>query len=320
MIRVGLIGPPDREELIRLSIRLEERSAEGVILDSRKDPAIRIAPGEESACGVDLTDVSAFYVVDLGLRSSAVRGEDGKLDLEASAGALSSSRRHLSAWNALLAHLSMRCPVVNPPHTHDLHSLKPWETAVYGRMGMPVPVTIATSDAGALANLPGDPPGGWIHKGMVGGCDYTEEYAPADSVEGSRDKLRRGPLMVQERIMGDNLRAFVLDGVMVGAAEVITREGTETDTRRGDIRVRRVTLSDEAARAAVAAADRWGMIFAAIDFMFDARTGRHIILECNSAPFFVNFESMTGIPVSSQLADYLVGRRSPRSAPLRCES
>jgi glutathione synthase/RimK-type ligase-like ATP-grasp enzyme len=318
MIRVGLIGPPDREELVRLSIRLEERSAEGVLLDSRKDPVIRIAREGESACGVNLTDVSAFYVVDLGLRSSAVRKENGELDLEASASALSSSRRHLSAWNSLLAHLSMRCPVVNPPQTHDLHSLKPWETAVYGRMGIPVPVTLATSDAGALLNLPGDPPGGWIHKGMVGGCDYTEEFTPADSVNGAREKLRLGPLMVQERIMGDNLRAFVLDGVMIGAAEVISRAGTETDTRRGDIRVRRVTLPDEAARAAVAAADRWGMIFAAVDFMVDARTGRHIILECNSAPFFVNFESMTGVPVSSMLSEYLVGRRPSKSLFARC--
>jgi glutathione synthase/RimK-type ligase-like ATP-grasp enzyme len=112
--------------------------------------------------------------------------------------------------------------------------------------------------------------------------------------------------MVQERIVGDNLRAFVIDGSAIGAAEIISRGGGETDTRRGDIRVRRVELPDEAARIAVTAAEHWGMIFAAIDFMIDARSGRYIILECNSAPFFVNFEKMTGIPVSSRLADYLV--------------
>jgi len=313
LIRAGLIGPPEREELVRLSIRLEERSAEGVILDSRMDPAIHISPVGESACGVDLADVTAFYVADLGLRSPVVRMEDGTLDLEASAGALSSSRRHLAAWNSLLAHLAIRCPVVNPPHTHDLHSLKPWEVSVYSRHGFLVPVTMSTSDVQALMNPPGAPPGGWIRKGMVGGYGYTEEFTVPDSPGEAGETLRLGPVMVQERINGDNLRAFVLDGKMIGAAEIISRVGEETDTRRGDIRVRRIELPEEAARVAVAAADCWGMIFAAVDFMIDARTGRYIILECNSAPFFVNFEKMTGIPVSSLLADYLVHRRPRRS-------
>lgn len=312
MIRVGLIGPPDREELVRLAIRLEERSAAGVILDSRIDPAIRIAPGAARACGVDLADIAAFYVADLGLRSPAVRAADGTIDMEESARALSSSRRHLAAWNCLLDHLSMRRPVVNPPRTHDLHSLKPWEVSAYAAEDLPVPVTLATTDPRALLDVTTAPRAGWIRKGMAGGYGYTEGFILPDGLDAAREALRLGPVMIQERIVGENLRAFVLDGRVLGAAEIISRSGEETDTRRGDIRVRRVELSDEAARDAVAAAARWGMTFAAIDFMIDARTGRSLILECNSAPFFVNFERMTGIPVSSLLADYLVGR-GPRA-------
>ena len=309
MMRVGLIGPADREELIRLSMRFEERSVEAVILDSRKDPAIRLSPPSESAYGVDLAGLSAFYVADLGLPSPVVRGGDGAVDVEASAKALERSRRHLAVWNALLSRLAMRCPVVNPMQTHDIHAVKPWEVAAYIQRGLPVPITIATSDAEALVDIPDDPPDGWIRKGMVGGYDYTEQYAPPDSIERAGELLRSGPAMVQERIMGENLRAFVLDGEMIGAAEVISRAGTETDSRRGNIRVRRVELPDEAARAAVAAAEQWGMIFAAVDFMVDARTGRYVILECNSAPFFVNFEKMTGLPISSRLAGFLARRR-----------
>ncbi len=309
MIRVGLIGPADREELIRLSIRLEERSAEAVILDSRRNPEIRLTPDSESAYGVDLSELSAFYVADLGLPSPVVRGEKGELDLEASAEALVHSRRHLAVWNALLARLATRCPVVNPHQTHDLHAVKPWEVTAYIQKGLPVPVTVATSDPGALMEMPEDPPDGWIRKGMVGGYDYTEEYAPPGSIDEAEELLRLGPAMVQERIMGENLRAFVLDGEMIGAAEIISRAGDETDSRRGDLRVRRVELPDEASRAAVAAAERWGMIFAAVDFMVEARTGRHVILECNSAPFFVNFERATGLPITSRLAEYLARRR-----------
>ena len=38
--RIGLIGPPDRDEIVRLAICLEERGADPVILDPRLDPGI----------------------------------------------------------------------------------------------------------------------------------------------------------------------------------------------------------------------------------------------------------------------------------------
>ena len=54
MPRIGLIGPADRDELVRLGIRLEERGAEPVVLDSREDPALEYGPGHLRACGQDL--------------------------------------------------------------------------------------------------------------------------------------------------------------------------------------------------------------------------------------------------------------------------
>ena len=146
MTRIGILGPSDREEVLRLSIRLAERSAEAVVLDSRRDPRIRMSRGTESACGEDLSGIRGIYVADLGLPASTVRREDGSLDREASARALASSRRRLAAWNALLERLAARGRVVNPPRTHDLHGLKPWESAVYHRKGLPFPFTVATSD------------------------------------------------------------------------------------------------------------------------------------------------------------------------------
>ncbi len=309
MTRVGIIGPGDREEMTRLAIRIEERGAEAAILDSRVNSSLRVAPGEESLCGVPLAEFTAFYVADLGLPSPVARGPDGEVDRAASERALAHSRRRLAAWDALLARLELRCTVVNPYRTHDIHALKPHEAEAYIRLGLPVPYARATSDAEALLALPEVSSASWIRKGMVGGSDYTEAYVPPLSLEEARTRLRLGPIMVQERIEGDNLRAFVLDGAMIGAAEVISHSGSETDTRRGRIRVRRVDLPEEASRAAVAAAACWGMSFGAVDFMIDARSGRYCILECNSAPFFVNFERMSGHPIASRLAEYLCRRR-----------
>jgi hypothetical protein len=43
--------------------------------------------------------------------------------------------------------------------------------------------------------------------------------------------------------------------------------------------------------------------------MIDAASGRHLILECNSAPFFVTFEQQTGLPIAAELADFLARPR-----------
>jgi glutathione synthase/RimK-type ligase-like ATP-grasp enzyme len=314
MPRIGLLGPADRAELVRLAIRLEERGAEPVFLDSRHDPAVAMTPRTVAACGEDLSDLRGCYVVDLGIRKPFVPRPDGLPDEAPSRAALDASRRHLALWNAVLERLARQGPVVNPVRSHDLHSLKPWEMAVYARQGLPAPATLATSDPAALREPPLAAAGAWVRKGLVGGYGYTEVFTPPADDDAAAELLGEGPLLVQERVEGDNLRAYVLDGEVLGAAVVMPARAEDTDSRRETARVRRVELPSEAAAAAIAAARRWGMVFAAVDFMVEARSGRHLILECNSAPFFVNFEKQTGVAVADALAGYLVRPRRAAAA------
>jgi glutathione synthase/RimK-type ligase-like ATP-grasp enzyme len=307
MTRVGLIGPPGRPEIQRLAMRLEERGAEGVLLDSSVDPRIRVTPDGEEACGLDLKGLRGVYVADLGLRPVFATREDGTVDADASRRNAAASRRHLAAWNALLERLASRTRVVNPPRTHDLHALKPWEAFACDRDGLTVPWTLAASDPAALRELP-HRAGGWIAKGMVGGHGFTESFSAPKTARDAAARLDEAPVLVQERIQGDNLRVYVLGGRTIGSAEIVSIEGDETDSRRGEMRIRRVPLHPEAGRTAVAAARRWGLAFAAVDFMVEARTRRAFLLECNSAPFFLAFEQQTGWDISSRLADYLLGR------------
>lgn len=308
MIRVALIGPRERPEIGRLAIRLEERGAEPVFLDSRVEPAILVAKGRTEACGQDLRGVCGTYVADLGIRPPG-RPASGESEHLGRAGrALAASLRHLSAWNALLERLAAQGPVVNPPATHDLHALKPFEVSVYRRASLPVPISVATNDPGSLVGLWGDGTRGFVTKGMVGGYSHTEVVEKLASADDAVELLRDGPRLMQHRIEGDNVRAFVLDGAVIGAAEIIPIAGGEIDSRRGETRVRRVVIPEAAARTAVSVAARWGMPFAAVDFMREARTGEHFALECNSAPFFVAFEARAGLDLSGRLADFLMSR------------
>lgn len=306
-MRACLIGPPEREELQRLELRLEERGVEALVLDPRGEPAIELGPGREVACGADLSRFGAFYVADLGLGSAGGAETDPARRLRA-------SQRRLVLWNTLLGRLALRARVVNPPHTWDLHGLKPFEMAVYEGLDLPAPRTIATDEPERLSALPSDVPA-WITKGLVGGYGYTEAFAPPRSRDESALALADGPRLVQQRIEGDNVRAFVAGGEVLGAAEVLPGDPGEVDSRRNTARVRRITLPVEARRAALAATRRFEIPFSAVDFMREAGSGRFWLLECNSAPFFVEFERHTGIDVSSALADLLTGRRDRPSAP-----
>lgn len=287
---MALIGPSDREEVKRLALRLEERGVEPLRIDSKKDPGLLLEKDRTECGGFEMSRVRGVYICDLGLLSPA--GPGGP----------EASRRHLAAWNALLARLEATARVVNPPRTHDLHGLKPFEIHTYRRMGLFVPPTVTSSDPAAWARLP-EMAHGWVTKGVVGGYGYTESFDP----RGEQPKSPFSVRMVQARIVGDNVRAFVLGGKVLGAAQFVQR-AAGTDSRRGEIRVRRIELPEEAGRQALAAAGHWGMHFAALDFMRDAATGRFELLECNSAPFFVNFEKSTGVEISGRLADFLIGR------------
>jgi glutathione synthase/RimK-type ligase-like ATP-grasp enzyme len=252
--------------------------------------------------------VQGVYVADLGLPSPVVRRLDGSLDAEASARALATSRRRLVTWNALLERLATRGRVINPPHTHELHGLKPFEVESYRLAGLPVPWTRATSDPAALSSPPSGGPL-WVSKGLVGGHGYTEAFVPPSPDEARRLVSENGAVLVQERIEGDCVRAYVLEGRIIGAARIFSREGSETDSRRGETRVDRCELPAEAAEVAVKAAERFGLVFAAVDLMRDEVGRRYVLLEANSSPFFLAFERTTGFGISSHLADALMGRR-----------
>lgn len=305
-MKVAILSPTEREEVDRLQIRLEERMGEGVVIDSREDPRLAIQRGKVRSGNVDLSSLKGIYVADLGLRSPFARDSEGNALARESRAARAASHRHLCAWNTVLHVLARQMPVVNPPATHDLHTLKPWEIFATERWGVALPRSVATSDPQVLVDLPAREHG-WVQKRMVGGYAHTERFHPPTDLVAARDMLAGGPLLVQERIVGTNVRVYVVAGKVEAAGEIIPVAGDEVDSRRGDVRIRRITVPDEVAGIAIQVARNWGMAFTAADFMRDV-AGRYFLLECNSAPFFVHFERMTGCNIAGPLADLLLQR------------
>ncbi len=315
MTRIALIGPQDREEIQRLAVRLEERSAEPVFVDTRRPAAIRIDSSTEEACGVSLAGVTGVYVADLGLPAPRVADENGCVDVAASRAALAHSQATWAAWRLLLERLARRAAVVNPPASYDVHGLKPFEIASYLAKGWRAPDTLSTDEPRALLTLNGPrAPHGRVRKDLVGGYGYTERLATPAQLDDARERVGDAALMAQERIEGDAVRAFVIGGRMLVAAEILPQDYGEIDSRRGAARVRRIEISGELCELSKAVAAHWQMSFAGVDWMRAAGGREWVLLECNSAPFFVEFERRAGADIGGALADHLL-RRARRPKP-----
>ncbi|MCC6407322.1 MAG: hypothetical protein IT453_09160 [Planctomycetes bacterium] len=309
MTKIALIGPEDREELQRLALRLEERDAEPVFVDTRRDARIRIEPGVEEACGVSFEGVTGVYVAALGLPDPRVVDESKVIDVEASRAALAHSQATWAAWRVLLERLARRMPVANPPASYPVHGLKPFEIATYLENGWRAPTTVSTDDPRALLDVDASrAPRGRVRKDLVGGYGYTEVFTPPTEVAVAREVLADSAVMVQERIEGDAVRAFVVGGRVVVAAESLPQTFGEVDSRRGTVRVKRIELPGEIAELSKAVAAHWDMSFAGVDWM-RANAGRDwVLLECNSSPFFVELERRTGADIGGAIADMLLRR------------
>ena len=113
-------------------------------------------------------------------------------------------------------------------------------------------------------------------------------------------------VIVQEFIkeaMGADLRAFIVDGVVVGAMKRQGKEGEfRSNLHRGgsaDI----IKLTDEEENAALRAAKAMGLGIAGVDMLQSARGP--LILEVNSSPGLEGIEAATGKDIAAQIIKYL---------------
>lgn len=113
-------------------------------------------------------------------------------------------------------------------------------------------------------------------------------------------------VIVQEFIKeakGADIRAFVVDGVVVGAMKRQGKEGEFRSNlhRGGSANV--IELTDEEENAALRAAKSLGLGIAGVDMLQSARGP--LILEVNSSPGLEGIENATGTDIAGQIIKYL---------------
>lgn len=181
---------------------------------------------------------------------------------------------------------------------------------ILSRAGLGLPKTVFSNyskDVGAIIDKAGGAP--VVIKLLEGtqglGVVLADNRNSAESILEAFNGLQ-ARVIVQEFIkeaMGADLRAFVVDGVVVGAMKRQGKEGEFRSNlhRGGSANI--IELSDEEENAAIKAAKVMGLGVAGVDLLQSARGP--LILEVNSSPGLEGIEGATGKDIAGQIIKYV---------------
>ena len=315
MAHVLLIGPRDDLQLQAVCRSLEARDAQISWWDCHQWPGgeARITLATDGAAGArvcfgstSVEEVDAAYIRNLGLDPLYERFQD-ELDarpfsfinqLREYRGLIVSALRALEASGTLM---------VNPSDSIGVHGTKPWQMVLFQRAGLPVPESLTTNDPDQVMALI-ERLGEVIFKPVSGG-GYARLLRRGEVDRERLSLLANAPVLFQQRIKGDNLRLFVLDGRVIAAGRIIT---DQLDYRVATHDVQPFEPSPALAQAACRAAALCNLRFSGVDVLQEP-SGRFYLLEANPSPMFATFDALADTRVGDQLAAYLVATAEERA-------
>jgi ribosomal protein S6--L-glutamate ligase len=118
-------------------------------------------------------------------------------------------------------------------------------------------------------------------------------------------------ILIQEFIKeskGTDIRAFVINGKVVGAMERTGAEGEfRSNLHRGGVG-RKISLTREERVTAIKAAKAMGLQIAGVDMM--RSVNGTLVLEVNSSPGLEGIETVTGVNIAALIVDYIENNTS----------
>ncbi|NNE76748.1 MAG: 30S ribosomal protein S6--L-glutamate ligase [Pricia sp.] len=181
---------------------------------------------------------------------------------------------------------------------------------ILSRAGLGLPKTVFSNyskNVGAIIDKAGGAP--IVIKLLEGtqglGVVLADNRNSAESILEAFNGLQ-ARVIVQEFIKeakGSDIRAFVVDGVVVGAMKRQGKEGEFRSNlhRGGSANI--IELTDEEENAAIKAAKAMGLGVAGVDILQSARGP--LILEVNSSPGLEGIESATGKDIAEKIIKYV---------------
>jgi hypothetical protein len=212
-------------------------------------------------------------------------------------------RRRRTQVHARTVHAGLEAAgtfVVNSVDSTWFHRSKPAADLRLRAAGIATPRCMVTDDPAAVRRFVATV-GETVRKPIAGGGACVEvdpEALSDDDLAG----LVSAPTLFQERIRGDDLRIYLVDGEIVAAAHIRT---TALDYRGHEDDVVAIEPDAELVDLCRRVARTLGLVFTGIDVK-RASDGRLTVLDTNPSPMFLGIEHRTDQPIGDRLAARLV--------------
>ena len=212
-------------------------------------------------------------------------------------------RRRRTQVHARAVHAGLEAAgtfVVNSVDSTWFHRSKPAADLRLRAAGIATPRCLVTDDPAAVRRFVAAV-GETVRKPIAGGgaCVAVDPEALTDA---DLAGLVSAPTLFQERIRGDDLRIYLVDGEIVAAAHIHT---TALDYRGHEDDVVAIAADAELTDLCRRVATTLGLVFTGIDVKRSA-DGELTVLDTNPSPMFLGVEHRTGQPIGDRLAARLV--------------
>lgn len=195
---------------------------------------------------------------------------------------------------------------MNPPVLDTAAARKTWQLKLAAQVGLNPPETLITNcPEGADAFI--DQLGGVICKPLAASLRYWRETRLIGPEERAQlRQLRHAPAILQELIPGTDIRVTVVGNQIFGA-EIDSSSGNyPVDFRMNhQLDIREMQLPQHIIAGIMALMRQMGLIYGALDFRRDDRTGQLRFLEINPAGQWLFVEQQTGQPIAQAVAGQL---------------
>lgn len=304
MKTVAVIAAGADETAVGVQHALERLGARVVFFDTSAVPehgALSLEDGCVTAGGVELTALRAAYVksVHLSVPLFEVSSLAQRAPKSWPARWVAERERHALITSALRTLEASGAHLVNPVSRFEVHLMKPLQTELLSRAGVAVPSTLTTSDPDAVRAFAAR------HREVIykplGGGALVRRLEERDLPR--LPFLSTAPVMFQQRVIGDELRVYVLDGEVLAAFALPARK--VVDARAVLAKAKRAKAPRPVASACVKAARALGLVFTAVDVRVDD-DGKPWVLECNPTPSVSFYEAPEKSGVLRALASHLV--------------
>lgn len=305
---IVLVGQTDYKEFELLSDAIVERGGDPVTWDMTDWPSdvpVTYDVGSESIT-VDrefrVEDVTAVFPWVHHIFHPVLTRFEDEFETGSSVNAFMKVDQWRGVFRSLLGLFERHgATVFYPPGSQYYDAWKPLQLEQFVEAGISVPDTLFTTDPDSVREFVAEH-GEVVYKPLTEGAT-PGRLSEVDAEEAPLDRLSNAPVQFQEYVPGDDVRAFFLDGEVVGASRYVVDEWTyKTDVRTDDAEP--VDLRDEIRRDVERAADVSPIRFGAVDLR--VADDDHALLEVNPGPRFAFHDLHGATDIAGVLADALV--------------